>query len=266
MLAATFVTSGIDVLHDPEPLVAEAEPVVPELASRLGFQANTGVLVRVNAATQVVAGALLGLGKLRRLSALALMASLVPTTYVSHRFWEADDPAERAKQRSQFLKDLAVLGGLVLELVDSEGRPSLAWPSPLVGRRAAQAATAGGALAVSPIKLAGGAATAGTGSTARTAAEATGDAADAARFAKGMAEMATRAGAAADHALKAKAVAQAAAASKDRLASTAKTKVLKDVAGRVLSGGSEVAGAARQLAARAAAAKAVNAVAGRAAR
>jgi hypothetical protein len=35
------------------------------------------------------------------------------------RFWEKQDGTTRARQRTRFLKDLAILGGLVLEV--SEG-------------------------------------------------------------------------------------------------------------------------------------------------
>ena len=93
-------------------------------------------LVKVNAGVQVGAGILLTLGKWRRLSALLLIGSVLPTTWAGHRFWEHEDPEEREQQRMQFLKKLAMLGGLILELVDSEGAPSLGWRA----RRAASRA------------------------------------------------------------------------------------------------------------------------------
>ena len=47
-------------------------------------------------------------------SALALAGSLVPTTLAGHRFWEEEDDAARAQQTFQFLKNLAMFGGLLM--------------------------------------------------------------------------------------------------------------------------------------------------------
>ena len=59
---------------------------------------------------------------------------LVPTTVAGHPFWEKSDPAEKAADQQQFLKNLSILGGLILAAVDTEGKPSLGWR----GRRAAR--------------------------------------------------------------------------------------------------------------------------------
>ena len=74
--------------------------------------------MRANAAVQLAAGTLLALGRLPRLSALALAGSLAPTTAAGHPFWTVEDPAKRAQQRIQFNKNLAVLGGLLLAAAD----------------------------------------------------------------------------------------------------------------------------------------------------
>jgi putative oxidoreductase len=55
------------------------------------------------------------------------LASLVPTTLAGHRFWEVTDKQARAAQRIHFLKNVAMLGGLILAATDLEGRPSLLW-------------------------------------------------------------------------------------------------------------------------------------------
>jgi len=62
-----------------------------------------------------------------RLSALALAASLAPTTYAGHPFWEERDRAARAAQRTQFLKNVSMMGGLLLAGGDTEGKPGVAW-------------------------------------------------------------------------------------------------------------------------------------------
>ncbi len=83
---------------------------------------------------QVVGGVLLGLGRCPRLSALALAATLVPTTLAAHRFWEAEDPSDRAQQRIHFFKNMSMLGGLLIAADDTGSAPSLLWR----GRHAAR--------------------------------------------------------------------------------------------------------------------------------
>ncbi|MGH8895245.1 MAG: DoxX family protein [Actinomycetes bacterium] len=128
LLASMFVTGGVDALRNPQPKVSTAEPVADPVAERVPFlPEDTESLVRLNGAVQVVAGSMLALDRLPRLSAALLAGSLVPTTLAGHRFWEEDDPTRRAQQRIHFVKNLGLLGGLMLAAVDTEGRPGLAW-------------------------------------------------------------------------------------------------------------------------------------------
>src|SRR5205814_7752264 len=76
----------------------------------------------------------LAMGRLPRLSAMAIAATLVPTTLAGHRYWESEDKQERATQRIHFMKNVSMLGGLLLAAVDTAGNPSLAWR----GRHAVQ--------------------------------------------------------------------------------------------------------------------------------
>lgn len=94
------------------------------------------LLTKVNGGVMVGAGLLLAIGKLPRLSAAALAATLVPTTLAGHRFWEADDDEERAQQQIHFMKNVALLGGLALAAIDTEGRPGVAWRARNAGRTA----------------------------------------------------------------------------------------------------------------------------------
>jgi uncharacterized membrane protein YphA (DoxX/SURF4 family) len=114
MLAATFVAAGADSLQHPEQKASAAMDVTSRIAGPLGLPDDPVTLVRWNAGVQVVAGSLLATGTLPRLAALALAGSLVPTTLAAHRFWEIQDDKQRAVQRIHFLKNLAMLGGLVL--------------------------------------------------------------------------------------------------------------------------------------------------------
>lgn len=128
MLASIFISGGIDALRNPESKAPTAEAVGPKVARKIPYlPEDTTQLVRINAATMIGAGSLLALGKLPRLSALALIGTLVPTTIAGHRFWEIEDSGQRAMQRVHFFKNLGVLGGLLLAVVDTEGRPGVAW-------------------------------------------------------------------------------------------------------------------------------------------
>jgi len=137
MLAGMFIYGGMDAIRNPEGKAPKAEPVAPAVAEPLGLPQDTVDLVRWNGIAQVAAGALLGLGRLPRLAATVLAASLVPTTLAGHRFWEETDKQAKAAQQIHFLKNLAILGGLILAATDTEGRPSLSWKAKRAARRTA---------------------------------------------------------------------------------------------------------------------------------
>jgi uncharacterized membrane protein YphA (DoxX/SURF4 family) len=128
LLASIFIVQGYETLRHPELVVSRAEPVVRPLAERIGPVPDDPLqAVRINGAVQVAAGSLLALGWWPRLSALAIAATLVPTTAAGHRFWEEPDPVARSNQRTHFFKNISMLGGLLLGAVDTEGKPGLAW-------------------------------------------------------------------------------------------------------------------------------------------
>ncbi|CAN5778951.1 DoxX family protein [soil metagenome] len=128
MLASMFVTGGVDALRNAAPKVPAAEDVAPKFAEHLPWlpEQDTEMLIRINGGVQVGAGVLLALGRFPRLSALALAASMVPTTAAGHRFWEADG-AERQQQQAHFFKNVSMLGGLLLATMDTAGKPGLGW-------------------------------------------------------------------------------------------------------------------------------------------
>jgi uncharacterized membrane protein YphA (DoxX/SURF4 family) len=127
MLAAIFVTSGLDALRHPAARAETAGPLVKALAGPLNLPDDVELMVRANGATMLAAGTMLGLGKFPRLAALALASTLAPTTYAGHAFWTVEDPAARAQQKIHFLKNLGLLGGVLLAAVDTAGKPGLAY-------------------------------------------------------------------------------------------------------------------------------------------
>ncbi|GAA3963037.1 DoxX family protein [Streptomyces marokkonensis] len=135
MLASMFVAGGLQSLRRPEDVAPAAEPIVRPVADRVAVLPDrTEQLVRLSGAVQVAGGVMLGLGRCPRLAALALAATLVPTTLAAHRYWEAEDPSDRAQQRVHFLKNLSMMGGLLIAADDTGSAPSLLWR----GRHAAQ--------------------------------------------------------------------------------------------------------------------------------
>jgi putative oxidoreductase len=152
LLAFVFVAQGYQTLRHPEQVVKEAEPVVNSLAAWVEVVPdNTEQAVRVNGAVQLLAGTLLALGWLPRASALVIAGTLVPTTAAGHRFWEETDPERRTQQRIHFLKNLAMLGGLLIAAGDTAGQPSLAWR----GRAGARSARRGLASAAKVARVSG---------------------------------------------------------------------------------------------------------------
>lgn len=144
LLVLIFVVGGWDAFWNPESKVKKATVVTDPLAEKTGVeQLDAAMLVRVNGAVQVAAGVLLATGKFRRPAAFALIGSIIPTTYAGHRFWEESDPASRAQQKMHFLKNVGLLGGLILAAFDTEGEPSLAWRAKRQARQLESAVSAG---------------------------------------------------------------------------------------------------------------------------
>jgi uncharacterized membrane protein YphA (DoxX/SURF4 family) len=100
-------------------------PTLERFAPRI--PTDTRSLVKLNGATQLGAGLLLATGHLSRPAAAVLAGSLIPTTVAGHPFWATEDAAERRNHEIHFMKNMGLLGGLLLAAADTQGRPSLRW-------------------------------------------------------------------------------------------------------------------------------------------
>jgi len=133
MLSSIFVYAGFNSVRNPDHAAPAAAPIVDKIRSLLPGPAAALVptdpadAVRLNGGVQVVGGLLLATGRVPRIASLALAGSLVPTTLAGHAFWQESDPTKRKQQQLQFLKNLSLLGGLLIAAADTEGKPSIAW-------------------------------------------------------------------------------------------------------------------------------------------
>ncbi len=147
MLAAIFITGGVNTLKSPQGGVLAARPVLDAVGpaidtaveiAPIDHRPDDEMLVKIDAGVKIVAGGLLALGKFPRLASTVLAASLIPTTLAGHRYWEEADEQKRAQQQIHFFKNVGLLGGLLIAAADTHGKPSMAWR----GRQAAQLASA----------------------------------------------------------------------------------------------------------------------------
>ncbi len=148
MLATYFISSGIKALRHPDALVPAAEPLTDKLVPLVKQYAPAQVagyvpedartLVRVNGGTQVLGGLALATGKGRRVGALLLAASLVPSTIAKYPFWSESDAEAKALAKNNFLKNVSLLGGVLLAARDTEGQPGIAWRAQKGGQNLAR--------------------------------------------------------------------------------------------------------------------------------
>jgi len=172
LLAASFIAAGVDAALHPRSKAEAVRPLVQRIPAAARLPQDPEVFVRVNGIVMAGAGTLLALGRLPRLSALALAATLAPTSYADHAFWHEKEPVARRDQRGLLLRDAGLLGGTLLALVDTEGRPGLAWR----GRRAVRRAEKAGKRAAREARRSTGEARRSARSAGRSAADSVGHA------------------------------------------------------------------------------------------
>jgi putative oxidoreductase len=107
LMAGIFIHGGWNAFKEPAKRASQAEKLGLPRAERM---------VQANGLAMAAGGTALALGIVPRAAAAGLVASLVPTTLAGHRFWEEEDPQARGMQLTQFLKNLGLIGGLVLLL------------------------------------------------------------------------------------------------------------------------------------------------------
>ena len=127
LLASYFVYEGLNNVRTPKAHAEELAPFVEMAAKQTGVPNEPEMIVRGVGGAQLAGAALLATGRVPR-PAAALLATLIgPSTYVHEAFWAETDPARKATKKSGFFRNAAILGGVILAAVDTEGKPSLRW-------------------------------------------------------------------------------------------------------------------------------------------
>ena len=115
LIGALFLVAGIRKLMAPAAAAG--------YFTKLGFPA-ADLLVWVAIAVELGGGALLVLGWQTRRVAWLLIAFTAIATFMAHRFWQFD-AAQYANQLNHFLKNAALVGGLLYVVVFGAGTASL---------------------------------------------------------------------------------------------------------------------------------------------
>src|SRR3954469_10786491 len=131
LLGATFIAAGVEALREGDRRRQQAQALTGSLG--LGDPAT---VTKAVAGTQIGAGLLLATGRMPRLSALALAATVVPDALTGHAFWAEDDKQQRQLQRSLLVRDLGLLGGLLVTVADTGGRESVPHRAARTARKA----------------------------------------------------------------------------------------------------------------------------------
>lgn len=150
MLASYFVINGVKSFRHPQEYAGEAQGLADRVlplvnssvpASMRGYLPEDTVgLVKCNGFLQVIGGVSLATGIGRRLGAGVLAVTMLPHVITSNPIKAKG--ADRSTAGSQLGKNVALLGGVVVAALDTEGRPNLAWrvrtQQKLLGKEAAK--------------------------------------------------------------------------------------------------------------------------------
>lgn len=114
MIGATVGYLGYGALTEPGGRVAVAKNTIAKMRKVVPIPLDDEAVVRTNGGIMVASGAMLSLGVLPKAAASVIAVVLVPTTIAGHAFWKMDkDDPQRNMQKTQVVKNIAIMGGLV---------------------------------------------------------------------------------------------------------------------------------------------------------
>ena len=115
LLAAIFLVSGVAKLTDLPGTVAHMTAAGIPYADTLAIVAG---------AAEVLGAISIATGFLTRVGSFGLIVFMIPTTLVFHAFWHAADAARMA-QMENFMKNVAIIGGLAVLMAQGPGMFSI---------------------------------------------------------------------------------------------------------------------------------------------
>lgn len=128
MLAAGYISNGVDRLRRPEASAASIGPLLNMARKRVDVPIDAPTLARATGAAQVAAGSLLAIGRFPRVSATILVGTYLLDT-VGERI-AAEKATSKEDKRARTERTLirtSMLGGALLASVDTAGKPGLWW-------------------------------------------------------------------------------------------------------------------------------------------
>lgn len=108
-LSGIFITGGASAFLEPGGR--------PQKVADAGIPAPKQSVI-LNGAAMVIGGTALALNIFPRLASLLLLGTMIPTTLVGHPFWQEESEASRKMQQTQFMKNLGLIGGLLLVIFE----------------------------------------------------------------------------------------------------------------------------------------------------
>lgn len=132
-LASYFIVDGAKAVTQPAEYKDSADAVLQHVRTLLPrkwarqVSDDPELVARVLGGIKVGAGSSLALGKFPRTAAGVLTLATIPSLIGRYAFWETQDDSEKAERRSGFLTNVALLGGLTITSLDTDGKPSLSW-------------------------------------------------------------------------------------------------------------------------------------------
>ncbi|MCQ9370950.1 DoxX family protein [Corynebacterium sp. 35RC1] len=141
-LASVYIADGADTIINTDAHVDGTKAVLRQIRTVLPrkyakqLPQDAELVTRALGGVKVGAGSMLALGKAPRLSAGTLAVLAVPTILARHAFWETQVKEEKIARRQGFLTSIALLGGLAITSLDTEGKPGLKWRANHAAKRA----------------------------------------------------------------------------------------------------------------------------------
>jgi uncharacterized membrane protein YphA (DoxX/SURF4 family) len=131
LLASMFFYGGVSAIKNAKTMAPRARPVADAIHNAApGVEISPANLVRASGVLQIAAATSLATGHVPRTSSVILAGSLVPATATGHQFWNETDPVARKNQLVHFLKNLSMIGGLLMATLDPDPHKKF------IGRRA----------------------------------------------------------------------------------------------------------------------------------